>query len=144
MLNLRQRPKSGRWHCLKPGKRSSLAVDEAQQTSPRADDNSQRREFLRCSECGYPITRNVDRTNVNEQHQHVFANPHGYVYQIGCFSQAPGCIIIGEETSHFSWFPGYSWRIALCGRCLALLGWAFRKRESQFFGLILEKLKHGS
>ena len=104
-------------------------------------DDAAKKEFLRCAACLAPIARPSDRIAVNEQHQHVFTNPHGYIFCIGCFAQAPGCLAIGEETSYFSWFPGYAWQIALCGQCLTLLGWAFRSADSQFFGLILDKLR---
>ncbi len=128
-------------YCLQPGKHSNASVDRVQQVDTQDTDDSEEKKFLRCTECQYPITRKSDRIEINEQHQHVFANPHGYIFQIGCFAQAPGCIIAGEETSYFSWFPGYTWQIALCGQCWTLLGWAFRSHESQFFGLILDKLR---
>ena len=140
MLNLLERTVAERVYCLKLGKRVYQAVDQAQQTAPQDTDDANKKEFLRCTECQYPITRKVDRIAINEKHQHVFANPHGYIFQIGCFAQAPGCVIASEETSFFSWFPGHSWQIALCGQCWTLLGWAFRSSESQFFGLILDKL----
>ena len=126
---------------LQRGKHRDGAVDHDQQVDTQDIDNADKKEFLRCTECHYPITRKRDRIQINEQHQHVFANPHGYIFHIGCFAQAPGCVIASEETSYFSWFPGYAWQIALCGQCLTLLGWAFRSSESQFFGLILDKLK---
>jgi hypothetical protein len=128
-------------YCLKPGKRTDKAVDQGQQVDPQDTDDSGKNEFLHCTDCQYPIARKIDRTEINENHQHVFANPHGYIYHIGCFARAPGCVIAGQETSHFSWFPGHAWRIALCGQCLTLLGWAFNSGESQFFGLILDKLR---
>ncbi len=127
-------------HCLRREKQTDKAVDQVQQVETRDTDDADKKEFLRCKQCQYPITRTGDRIKINEKHQHVFANPHGFIYQIGCFAQAPGCIIIGEATNYFSWFPGYAWRIALCGQCWTLLGWAFRSQESQFFGLILDKL----
>lgn len=128
-----------RLYCLQPGKYTNIEYDQQVDTQDR--DDAEKREFLRCTECHYAITRKSDRIQINEHHQHVFANPHGYIFHIGCFAQAPGCVIASEETSYFSWFPGYAWQIALCGQCLTLLGWAFRSSESQFFGLILDKLK---
>lgn len=128
-------------HCLKVGKRTYSAVDQAQQTDTQDSDNANKKGALRCIECHYVITHQSDRIQVNEQHRHVFANPHGYVYRIGCFGRAPGCLPIGQASSHFSWFPGYTWQVALCGQCLTLLGWAFRSSEAYFFGLIVEKLK---
>jgi hypothetical protein len=131
-------------HLLKRGKYTDDAVDHAQKVKTRNTDDSDKKDFLRCIECQYPITRKSDRIQINEKHQHVFANPHGYIFQIGCFAQAPGCVIAGEETSYFSWFPGYTWRFAHCGQCLTLLGWAFRSNESQFLGLILDKLQESA
>jgi uncharacterized C2H2 Zn-finger protein len=125
---------------LQRGKYTHDAAAPVQKVKTQDTDDADNKEFLRCTECQYPITRKSDRIEINEKHQHVFANPHGYIFQIGCFAQAPGCVIAGEETSFFSWFSGYTWRIALCGQCLTLLGWAFHSTESQFFGLILEKL----
>jgi hypothetical protein len=140
MLNLRKQLYTDSICCLKIGARAGQKVDQTRQESPEDRDESQRQAFLRCVACRHPITRQTDRIAVNEKHQHVFANPHGYIYQIGCFGQAPGCVAIGQESSEFTWFPGYTWRVALCGQCLTLLGWSFRRRGSLFFGLILDKL----
>ena len=131
-------------YCLKVGKKTYKAVDQAQQVDTQDTDEAAKKGFLHCAECQYPITRKIDRIEMNEKHQHVFANPYGHIYQIGCFAQAPGCVAIGEESSQFSWFPGYTWQVALCGQCLTLLGWAFRSPESQFFGLIIDKLTQTS
>ncbi len=129
-------------YCLKPGKKTFNTLNQAKQVDTQDADVPDRDGLLYCAECQYPITRTIDRIEVNEKHRHVFANPHGYIYQIGCFAQASGGITVGEEESHFSWFPGYTWRITACGGCLTLLGWAFRSRESRFFGLILKKLTY--
>jgi len=120
------------------------STDPTPKVIPKTSDTSDDKNFLCCAVCQNPITRNRDRIEQNGAHRHVFANPHGYVYQIGCFSQAPGCAAIGQDTSYFSWFPGYSWRVALCNQCLTLLGWAFRNPESQFFGLIVDKLREST
>ena len=127
-------------YCLKLKKLTEPVVDQEQQVETQESDTSDSKEFLHCTTCQFPITRKVDRIDVNEKHEHVFVNPHGFVYQIGCFAQAPGCVVIGQATSHFSWFPGYTWQLALCVRCQTLLGWAFRSPGSQFFGLIVDKL----
>jgi hypothetical protein len=131
---------SGLLYALKRGKYPADAVEHDQQVDTREKDHAEKKDALCCAACKYPITREQDRIQVNEQHQHVFANPHGYIFQIGCFAQAPGCLIAGEETAFFSWFPGYTWRYALCGQCGTLLGWAFRSQMSQFLGLILDRL----
>jgi hypothetical protein len=139
-LPLTKRAVGRKLSCLKSGKQPRQAGDPAQQTAPLVRDDADNKEFLQCSQCQYPITRSTDRIEVNARHEHVFVNPHGYIYQIGCFARAPGCLTIGPETGHFSWFPGYTWQVAICGRCSTLLGWAFQATGSRFFGLILVKL----
>ncbi len=127
-------------HLLQRGEHTHDAVDHVQEVETRDNEDSDKKEFLLCAACKYPITRKNDRIQIHERHQHVFANPHGYIFQIGCFAQAPGCVTAGEETSYFTWFAGYAWQLALCAQCLTLLGWAFRTEESRFFGLILDQL----
>lgn len=126
-------------YLLKTKKDGQPAIGPSQQVKPKSDDTDEERA-LRCAACHHPITRQRDRIEKNGRHRHVFANPHGYMYQIGCFAQAPGCLTTGGESSYFSWFPGHTWQIAICGNCLALLGWAFRGTDSQFFGLIVDML----
>ena len=62
------------------------------------------------------------------------------MYRIGCFRRAPGCAQAGEPTFEYTWFPGHSWRLALCAGCRAHLGWAFQGGQDAFFGLILDRL----
>ena len=112
-----------------------------QKTASGERDAPEKDDEIICAACHRPITHVRERISVNGRHEHVFANPHGYIYQIGCFAAAPGCVLIGQAESFFSWFPGYSWQIALCGQCGTLLGWAYRSAESGFYGLILEKLR---
>jgi hypothetical protein len=111
-----------------------------QETGTEDAEHPDEEDALYCAECHAPITSRCHRIAVNEQYEHFFANPAGYIYHIGCFREARGCMIAGEETDYFTWFPGYAWRYALCGQCINLLGWAFRSQDSLFFGLIVEKL----
>ncbi|GAK51736.1 hypothetical protein U14_02981 [Candidatus Moduliflexus flocculans] len=120
--------------------KGSTLVRPTDETDAADLDTPEKADALLCSTCRAPIASLHDRISVNERHEHVFANPHGYIYQIGCFAAAPGCALIGEETAFFSWFPGYAWQIALCRQCAAMLGWGFRSQDSRFFGLILENL----
>jgi hypothetical protein len=95
---------------------------------------------LLCFACGLGITNDRERITAGGAHEHTFTNPGGYVYRIGCFRRAPGCAQAGEPTLEHTWFPGHSWRLALCAGCRAHLGWAFQTGESEFFGLILDRL----
>lgn len=68
----------------------------------------------------------------------MFVNPHGHVFEVGCFATAH-VRSIGPASHFFSWFPGYAWRVALCPGCGAHLGWAYGD-DAGFFGLILPRL----
>ena len=94
---------------------------------------------LYCFICGQIITQNRQRIRLAGAHKHVFTNPGGYRFEIGCFRQADGCEQTGEFTDFYSWFDGYRWRYARCGNCRVHLGWAYRGADS-FFGLVLDRL----
>jgi hypothetical protein len=99
------------------------------------------RRVISCANCGYRITHPEERIQINGAHEHVFTNPGGYVYRIGCFHGAPGCAEAGPETEEFTWFRGYRWRYAGCAACHTHLGWAYRRGPvTVFYGLILGRL----
>jgi hypothetical protein len=98
-------------------------------------------EHILCRQCRKIITHPAEQIQINGAHQHTFANPHGIVYQIGCFGSAMGCGSVGPVTDEFTWFPGYNWQIAVCGSCLTHLGWTFFSGGGgRFYGLILDHL----
>lgn len=93
-----------------------------------------------CKKCGHPITFEKEIISIAGQHRHVFKNPAGIIYEIGCFAKAAGCMNLGEPTMEFTWFQGYSWRYSVCSQCYTHLGWFYQLGDSRFFGLILERL----
>lgn len=95
-----------------------------------------------CRQCHNIITRPEEKIEINGAHQHTFANPHGLLFEIGCFRTAEGCGYTGEATEEYSWFKGYAWRVAVCGKCLTQIGWLFSASMgvSRFNGLILDRL----
>ena len=93
-----------------------------------------------CVLCLQPITRPSDRILMDGSHIHTFANPGGIVYEIGCFQSATGCNHSGPASDEFTWFKGFSWKIAHCGNCLLHLGWLFSSGDNSFYGLILNRL----
>lgn len=98
--------------------------------------------YILCRQCSQAITRAAERISKQGAHRHTFANPHGIVYEIGCFRSAIGCGYTGPGTDEFTWFPGYEWRVAICRSCLTHLGWVFSASGSdRFYGLILDRLK---
>ncbi|MGE4297971.1 MAG: cereblon family protein [Desulfovibrionaceae bacterium] len=104
--------------------------------SPDAGGNA-----IRCRACGHEVTTTAARLAVHGAHTHVFCNPNGNVFEIGCFTSAHGCAVQGSPTPEFTWFSGHAWQIALCHACRAHLGWRFTGTDSgAFFGLILAEL----
>ena len=95
---------------------------------------------LLCRACANPVTTPAAAIDIAGAHQHRFSNPAGQAFTIGCFQHAPGCRTEGEAWRQYSWFPGHTWRVVICGRCAGHLGWRFQA-ETRFYGLILKKLR---
>ena len=104
------------------------------------EPSSQTEKKICCAFCLHPVTEPENQIVMNGSFRHVFANPHGYVYEIGCFSHASGCRPSSTSSSEFSWFSGFSWQIGVCGQCASHLGWLFSSESKIFYGLIIEKL----
>lgn len=96
---------------------------------------------LLCAACRTKITWKQASISISGSHSHVFVNPAGLVFEVGCFSRAINLSGLGPITSEFTWFPGYSWQTALCSFCHSQIGWIYNSEdESVFFGLILDRL----
>lgn len=97
---------------------------------------------IRCAHCGHAVSTTDQRIEQAGAHTHVFTNPAGITFEIGCFRHAPGCETIGESTLEHTWFPGHAWSIGACGGCGTHLGWAFGPGATgdAFHGLILSRL----
>ena len=95
--------------------------------------------WVRCCACAEPSARASDRVLINGGELHTFVNPQGEVFELACFSQAPGARASGQPSLAFTWFPGHSWRFALCQRCGAQLGWRYEGPQL-FWGLIRARL----
>jgi hypothetical protein len=76
-------------------------------------------------------------------HTHTFVNPAGIAHTIACFAAAPGCAYDGTLETAFSWFPGWSWQVAVCARCGVHVGWCYRGAGAPWHGLIVRALRHG-
>jgi hypothetical protein len=105
------------------------------------EKTSDEEEYLLCRQCLNVITSSTERITVQGLHRHTFANPHGLVFEIGCFRSVLGCGYAGPASDEFTWFKGFSWRVAICLRCLNHLGWLFISSDyDSFHGLILDRL----
>jgi len=108
-----------------------------------ASDAEEEREddrVVSCRACGAIITRSHAKIAVDGAHAHSFINPTGFIFRIGCFAMAPGARAAGEESDHWTWFPGYSWQAVVCGRCDQHIGWSYRNTSASFVGLILDRV----
>jgi hypothetical protein len=105
------------------------------------EEKKEEEKHILCAQCRAVITSPHERIEVQGAHEHTFFNPYGIIFQIGCFLQAQGCGYQGPAIEEFSWFPGYSWRIAICSSCLIHLGWLYSApAKESFYGLILDHL----
>ncbi|OKY73747.1 MAG: hypothetical protein BM485_16935 [Desulfobulbaceae bacterium DB1] len=110
-------------------------------TSDEEIDTGNGNNWFYCRFCRARITSFSRMIEVNGSHCHVFANPHGKVFEIGCFSAAPGCVHHGTPTRECTWFTGCSWRFSLCAVCSAHLGWHYQSDlAGSFWGLVLANL----
>lgn len=104
------------------------------------DERDDPERMVRCATCEHPVAKRDDRFAMNDRLDHVFTNPNGNTFHIGCWRAAAGCVGFGPESDEWAWFEGFSWQVAVCRGCAAHLGWFFRRDESSFAGLILPRL----
>jgi len=109
--------------------------------TPGQDRAASTEEWVRCAVCGHALAREASRIEVDGRHVHTFVNPAGHEFTITCFSEVPGARGEGEESTFWSWFRGFAWRIARCASCGAHVGWFFRREASVFWGLIAANLR---
>lgn len=113
----------------------SLVEDESEEIALDQE------EYLLCRQCLQVITSPSERIAIEGTHRHTFANPHGIVFEIGCFGSVIGCGYAGPPSDEFSWFKGFRWQVAVCIQCLSHLGWLFTSSGYEsFHGLILDRL----
>ena len=121
---------------LEAGKSSRPDAKIREQPQDRTREGAR----LRCVNCLHAITSADQQISVDGSFEHTFTNPHNLSYRLGCFRHAPGCLLYGEPTPEWSWFPGCNWCYALCAECGEHLGWHYSAADNEFYGLILRKL----
>jgi hypothetical protein len=111
----------------------------------KQEEESGKSQKLCCSHCRLIITREDQRIPVQGKHEHVYSNPNGIVFHIGCFASAPGCQSVGISTEEWTWFRGFTWQIAICKGCGEHLGWRYRRSDGDiFYGLLVNRLEPAS
>ena len=114
-------------------------VDPEQETREEEDHG----RALVCVVCRHVITTSKEKMIMHGKHAHVFFNPAGILFELGCFRSAPGCASLGRPTLEFTWFDGYAWRVSVCSQCGNHIGWQYQNVQGPggFFGLILSQLQ---
>ncbi len=119
----------------KPDQEKETHTDHKDQTSEKDE------KYLLCKQCENKIALPDQRIEVAGEFEHTFLNPEGYVFRIGCFQSADGCLSLGVPTVEWTWFEGFEWQVAICRQCNTHLGWFYRSLgEQNFFGLIQDLL----
>ncbi len=60
-----------------------------------------------------------------------FLNPHGFLHEVVTVRWTQNLAVAGPPTTEFTWYPGYAWETAWCGRCRAHVGWSFTAASNQ-------------
>jgi hypothetical protein len=122
-------------------RRSGSAPSRATRAAATDDADLGHGRPIVCAGCGYRITTEAARIEMDGRHEHHCVNPNGYEFDIGCFCEAPGCKSMGVPTLEFTLFAGFAWSHALCSNCNELLGWLYTGAGAKsFYGLILNRL----
>lgn len=96
---------------------------------------------LCCASCVTTIARRENIFAMSSEGLHSnYCNPGGYVHDIVTLSKVSNVVLSGNPSLEFSWFPGYTWTIAVCLQCGSHLGWRFDStkkslRPRMFWGL---------
>lgn len=119
-----------------------LTKDPETAEDDAADSETEPARAIRCAACGHALTTRKEKISVNGAHAHTFKNPTGIDYRVGCFRRAPGLRAVGDASGVWTWFPGYAWRIAVCGACAAHVGWTFAREAegASFAALVLDRV----
>jgi hypothetical protein len=140
-------PHSGKWAQTPPTRsdhgpqcldRRGEAGSDGEATIGEVDEEvlDEPERVYRCRACKAEITRPAAEIAVAGKHVHLFNNPAGLVFRIGCFGQASGARWSGEFTLEATWFAAHPWRYAHCAGCGRHIGWQYTG-DTAFWGLIL-------
>ncbi|XP_059050217.1 protein cereblon [Achroia grisella] len=100
-----------------------------------------RKSVLCCSSCMGEIARRENIFAMSSEGVHSnYTNLGGYMHDIVTVSAATNTELSGSPSAEYSWFPGYTWTVALCLGCMAHVGWRFdaqkrNLRPQRFYGL---------
>jgi cereblon len=128
---------------LRRGSESTAAGLEA--ALDDAELGTEQRCCLLCRTCGnYVSTPDEICRPDGQSSEYTFENPAGRVCEILALQNAWALELVGSPTLEHTWFPGCTWRVALCARCGRQLGWCFEAAAgTKFFGLLVKEICSG-
>ncbi len=128
--------------CKMPKKKGNKTTGVSKpEPSSYAKDRLYSGRIIICRQCRAKVTMSGYKISISGSYTHTFVNPHGLLFEITCFKAAEGCLTAGKPTEEFTWFPGHTWQVALCRKCLIHLGWLFTGSHDFFFGLITDRIQ---
>jgi hypothetical protein len=98
-------------------------IDTIEKTETQTNEKPE--HPILCASCGTVVSYREHILRYTGISEHVFTNPHGFVFRVGLLREAPGVFSVGDWTEEFSWFTGFAWRFAVCGGCMTHLGWEY-------------------
>uniref|UniRef100_A0A453FF43 CULT domain-containing protein n=1 Tax=Aegilops tauschii subsp. strangulata TaxID=200361 RepID=A0A453FF43_AEGTS len=108
--------------------------------------------LVRCRNCLALIARRSDMvipSSVDQCGAHVMPLLYKGAQEVITVHNTSGLALHGNPSDAHSWFPGYTWTIALCAACESNIGWLFRadKRNllpKSFWGVRISQTKDGT
>jgi len=83
-------------------------------------------KVLVCRRCGEQVADQSDIFSMSKEGpQGAYVNAHGAVHETLTVYKAKNLRLLGQPSTEYSWFPGYSWTITECGGCGDHTGWKF-------------------
>jgi len=83
-------------------------------------------KVLVCRRCGGQVADQSDIFSMSKEGpQGAYVNPHGAVHETLTVYKSKNLRLLGQPSTEYSWFPGYSWTITECSGCGDHTGWKF-------------------
>ncbi|CAL4947487.1 unnamed protein product [Urochloa decumbens] len=79
--------------------------------------------IIRCRNCLTSVARRSDMVILSSADA---IGSHSFVKEMITVHSATGLGLRGDPSKIYSWFPGYTWTVALCYACESNIGWLFR------------------
>ncbi|CAH0591500.1 unnamed protein product [Chrysodeixis includens] len=125
----------------KPERLALFVVDNALLRLYMESQHIKKQSELCCTSCLTEIAQREHLFAMSSEGVHSnYTNLGGYMHDILTVRQATNVELSGAPSAEYSWFPGYTWTVALCAACMAHVGWRFQAEKrsvwpQRFYGL---------